>query len=223
METLQETFTFLEHLPDLVATYGLIAVFIVIMLESAGIPMPGETMLLTAAVIAGSNKGLNIYAVIATGAAAAILGDNIGFWAGRRWGLRLLLRHGGLLRLDERKLKLGQYLFMRHGGKIVFFGRFVAVLRTFAAVLAGANHYDARKFFLFNALGGLVWALVMGVGGYLFGTQIEDLLGPIGFAALAVVIGTGFLGWRFFKQHEERLTREAERALPGPLVARPTA
>ena len=214
-----EPFAFVEQLPDLVATYGLPAIFFVILLESAGLPLPGETMLLTGAVIAGSGNGLDIWAVIGTAALAAILGDNLGFWVGRRWGLRLLLRYGRYVHLDERKLKLGQYLFLRHGGKIVFFGRFVALLRTFAAVLAGANRYDFRSFLLWNALGGIVWAGVMGGLGYAFGSQVETILGPAGIVALVVVALLSFALWRFFRSHEARLTAEAERVLPGPLAA----
>ena len=214
----REPFAFVENLPDLVSSYGLVAIFTVILLESAGVPLPGETMLLTGAVLAGSDNGLDIWSVMVTAAAAAILGDNVGFWVGRRWGLRLLLRYGRYVHLDERKLKLGQYLFMRHGGKIVFFGRFVALLRTFAAVLAGANRYDARRFLLWNALGGIVWAAVMGGLGYTFGSQVENILGPVGLAALAFVVVLSFALWRFFKAHEDRLAIEAERALPGPLA-----
>ena len=216
-----ENFGVLERLPDLVAQYGYYAIFLVILLESAGVPLPGETILIAGAVLAGTGKGLEIYAVIGTAAAAAILGDNIGYWIGRRWGLTLLLRYGPYVHLDEPKLKLGQYLFMRHGGKIVFIGRFVALLRVFAALLAGANYYDARKFLLWNALGGVVWAGVIGAAGYMFGRQVENILGPIGLSALAIVVIVGFATWRFFKAHEARLTLEAEKALPGPLVVRP--
>lgn len=217
-----EHFGVFQRFPDLVAQYGYIAIFCVILLESAGIPLPGETILIAGAVLAGSGKGLDIGIVVVTAAAAAILGDNIGYWVGRRWGLSLLLRHGHRVGLDERKLKLGQYLFMIHGGKIVFIGRFVALLRVFAALLAGSNNYDARKFLLWNALGGITWASVIGGAGYLFGTQVEHILGPVGLSALAIVFIVGFVAWRFYKAHEERLTEEAERALPGPLAVRPS-
>lgn len=215
-----EQFGFFEQLPDLVSKYGYVAIFLVILLESAGIPLPGETMLIAGAVLAGSDNGLDIFAVVATAAAAAILGDNLGFWIGRRWGLALLLKYGHLVHLNERKLKLGQYLFMRHGGKIVFIGRFVALLRVFAAVLAGANNYDARRFLLWNALGGIVWASLVGTAGYTLGQQAEHLLGPVGLGALALVLVVSFAVWRFYKAHEARLTLEAEKALPGPLAAR---
>ena len=215
--------SFLAHLPDLVIQYGYIAIFVVIALESAGVPMPGETVLISSAVYAGAHHGgLNIFLVISTAAAAAILGDNVGFWVGREWGLGLLIKYGRYIGIDHAKLKVGQYLFLKHGGKIVFFGRFVALLRAFAAVLAGANRFEPKRFFFYNALGGIVWASLMGGLGYLFGLQVEHIVGPLGIAALVVVIAISFITWRFFKRHEARLTIEAEAALPGPLSLQPT-
>ncbi len=212
--------SFMDQLPDLVVHYGYFAIFAVIALESAGIPMPGETILISAAVFAGARHGgLNIYLVIGTAAAAAIFGDNLGFWVGREWGLGLLIRHGRYIGIDQKKLKVGQYLFLKHGGKIVFFGRFVALLRAFAAVLAGANRFDPRRFLLYNALGGAVWASLMGGLGYMFGLQVEHIIGPLGILALVIVILISVATWVFFKRHEARLTLEAEEALPGPLVA----
>ena len=159
---------FLHDLPivELIASYGYIAIFVIIALESAGVPCPGETVLISSAVYAGSTGNLNILLVIAAAAGAAILGDNVGYWAGRRWGMPLLLRYGHVIALDHGRLKLGQYLFREHGGKIVFFGRFTAMLRAYAAVLAGVNKLDARRFFAFNALGGVIWAGSMGLGSY---------------------------------------------------------
>jgi len=130
----------LTHLHSLLVQFGPWAVFALVALESAGIPLPGETILITAAVLAGRTHEGSIVEIIACAAAGAIVGDNIGFWVGREFGLGLLIRHGESIGLDEDKLKLGQYLFQRFGGPIVFFGRFVAVLRAFAAVLAGANN-----------------------------------------------------------------------------------
>ncbi|WP_158811563.1 DedA family protein [Beijerinckia sp. L45] len=211
--------SFMEQLPDLVVQYGYIAIFVVIALESAGVPMPGETVLISSAVYAGAHPGgLNIYLVIGTAAAAAILGDNVGFWVGREWGLTLLIRYGRYIGMDTKKLKVGQYLFLKHGGKIVFFGRFVALLRAFAAVLAGANRYSPRLFLFYNALGGVVWACLMGGLGYFFGLQVEHVIGPLGIAALVLVVLISVGAWLFFKRHEARLTLEAEEALPGPLL-----
>ncbi len=209
-----------EQIPALIAHYGYAAVFCIIALESAGIPLPGETILLTAAVYAGTAHGINIFGVIGAAAAGAIFGDNIGFWVGREVGLKLLIRHGHYIKLDEAKLKLGQYLFQRHGGKIVFFGRFVAVLRAFAALLAGANGFDPKRFFLFNAAGGITWAALFGTLGYVFGAEAHKIAGPFGIAMLGVFLVALFFGWRFYKSHEARLMQEAEAALPGSLESR---
>ncbi len=212
--------TFSEQIPDLIARYGYVAVFCIIAMESAGIPLPGETILVTSAIYAGTGHDLNIAGVIAAAAAGAILGDNAGFWVGREIGLRLLIRHGHYIKLDEAKLKLGQYLFQKHGGKIVFFGRFVAVLRAFAALLAGANGFDPKRFFLFNAAGGIAWAALFGTLGYVFGAEAHKIAGPFGITMLAIVLVLLFFGWRFYKSHEARLMQEAEAALPGPLESK---
>jgi len=206
--------------PDLLhflSTYGYWAVLLFIAIESTGIPFPGETMLLIAATYAGATHRLSILLVIVAAASGAILGDNIGFWVGREGGFRLLRRYGRYIRLDERKLKLGLYLFRKHGGKVVFFGRFVAVLRAWAAFLAGTNRMRWPPFLLFNALGGIVWATVYGLGGYFLGKNIDRLEGPIGtisivLAALIIIASLVFV-WR----NERKLEEEAEKALPGPL------
>src|SRR6266568_3121343 len=201
----------------LLTTYGYLAVLVFVGIESIGIPFPGETMLLIAAIYAGTTHHLSIFLVIL--AAGAILGDNIGFWVGREGGYRLLRRYGRYIRLDERKLKLGLYLFRKHGGKVVFFGRFVAVLRAWAAFLAGTNRMRWPPFLLFNALGGIVWATVYGLGGYFLGENIHRLAGPIGMitivlAALVIIASLIFV-WR----NERQLEEKAEKALPGPLEA----
>ena len=107
----------------LLSTYGYWAVMLFVGIESIGIPFPGETMLIAASIYAGTTHDLNIAGVIAASSCGAILGDNIGFWIGREFGFALLMRFHDTLRLDERRLKLGQYLFLKHGGKVVFFGR----------------------------------------------------------------------------------------------------
>ena len=203
----------------LLTTYGYWAVFVFIAIESMGIPFPGETMLLVAAIYAGTTHRLSILLVIVAAASGAILGDNLGFIIGRVGGYRLLRRYGRYIRLDERKLKLGQYLFMKHGGKVVFFGRFVAVLRAWAAFLAGTNRMRWPGFLFFNALGGIVWATLFGLGGYYLGDNIHRLTGPVAIACtvLATLIIIAFL--IFVHRNEQRLEAEAERALPGPLDA----
>ena len=209
---------FVDHLHHFIAAYGYYAVFGLVAMESAGIPMPGETALVTAAVFAGQGS-LNIALVILCAAAAAILGDNLGYWAGREFGFPLIYRYGGHFRIDEGRLKVAQYLFLRHGGKIVFFGRFVAILRAFAAFLAGVNHLPWPRFLAFNAFGGLVWATLFGLGGYFLGLAFEHYARPVGVAALICAVVGAVAASRFIGGHEAALRAEAEAALPGPLVA----
>jgi membrane protein DedA with SNARE-associated domain len=201
----------------LIATYGAWVVGAAVGLESMGFPVPGETTLVTAALYAGSTGRLDIFAVVAAAAIGAVTGDNIGFWIGRNLGYRWLLGHGSILRITERRLKLGQYLFLRYGGKVVFFGRFVAVLRALAAFLAGTNRMRWRRFLVFNAAGGVVWATSYGSAAYVFGDRVAHALEPVvvvlAAAAVVFVIATLLLVWKY----EEQLEDEAERALPGPL------
>ncbi|GAC1357306.1 MAG: hypothetical protein NVSMB38_39530 [Ktedonobacteraceae bacterium] len=207
----------LHDLQHLLTTYGYWVVFVFIAIESMGIPFPGETMLLVAAIYTGTTHHLSILLVILAAAGGAILGDNLGFILGHVGGYRLLRRYGHSIRLDERKLKLGQYLFMKHGGKVVFFGRFVAVLRAWAAFLAGTNQMRWSSFLLFNALGGITWATLFGLGGYFLGDNVHRLTGPVAISSmvLAPLLIIAFL--IFLHQNEQRLEAEAERALPGPL------
>jgi membrane protein DedA with SNARE-associated domain len=207
-----------QHLHEFVAQYGYFAVIVLVGLESAGVPLPGETALVSAAVFAGQGT-LHIWGVIACAALAAIVGDNAGYWVGREFGFPIVLKYGRYLRLDEPRLKLGQYLFQRHGGKIVFFGRFVAVLRAFAALLAGINRLAWPRFFAFNAAGGIVWASIFGLGGFFLGHAFEHYAKPVGIAALICAVVGGVAASRFISHHEHRLMAEAEAALPGPLVA----
>ena len=202
--------SFVEHI---VAAYGYYALALVVAGESAGVPLPGETMLVTASIYAGTTHGLDIRLVIVVAAVAAIVGDNLGFFVGRRYGEAVLRRFGPGIGLDERKQVLGRYLFKRYGGAIVFLGRYVALLRTFAALLAGINRLPPLTFFAWNAAGGITWAPVFGLGGYLAGKGIERIAGPVGYVALALAVVGAALVWRFYKRHEEQLLDRAEREM----------
>jgi membrane protein DedA with SNARE-associated domain len=206
-----------QSLSHLIGSFGYWAVLIGVMLESTGIPFPGETILILAGIYAGSTHNLQIELVIAAAAAGAIIGDNLGYVVGREGGFRLVRRYGHLVRLDERKLKLGQYIFMRHGGKVVFFGRFVSVLRAWAAFLAGVNRMHWSRFLAFNGLGGILWATIYGVGAYMLGTKINGIRGTVGIVVVAVVIMIVIAFFFFLRKNERRLEDEAERALPGPI------
>jgi membrane protein DedA with SNARE-associated domain len=208
-----------HELTNLISTYGYWAVGGMIGLESMGIPLPGEATLITAAIYAGATQDLNIVYIIASAAAGAIIGDNIGYWIGRKGGYPLLVRHGWRLRLTERRIKLGQYLFLRHGGKIVFFGRFIAVLRVLAALLAGANRMDWGRFLVYNAAGGIVWTAIYGSAAYYFGDQLHLLRRSTGFAVAGGTILVIIIGLILLRRYETYLENQAERALPGPLRA----
>lgn len=214
---------FIETIKPLIAQHGYLAVFCIVALESSGIPLPGETALVLAALFAGATGLLDIKLVIALAAAGAIFGDNFGFWAGRRFGLPLLLRHGGKLGLTDDRIKLGQYLFDNHGAKIVFFGRFIAVLRIFAAFLAGVNRYGWAQFLFYNASGGVVWALIFGLGGFAFGDAFERVAGPMGRIVLGLVVGGVAIGWWLIHTQEKKLIARAVAAYPGPLRERKTS
>jgi len=206
-----------NDLQHFLATYGYFAVFVFVAIESIGIPFPGETMLLFASIFAGKTHQLSIVLIILAATLGAIFGDNIGFWIGREGGYRVLRRYGRYIGYNERKLKVGIYLFREHGGKVVFFGRFVAVLRAWAAFLAGVNRMPWSRFLLYNALGGFVWATLYGLGGYFLGEQIHRLTGPVGIIsivlAVLILIAVAIFVWRNEMQLEER----AEKALPGPV------
>ena len=205
-------------LDDLLSNFGYLAVFAMIGIESLGIPAPGETMLVTASVYAGATHNLLIEGVIAAATAGAIIGDNIGYAIGRRGGYKLLLRFGHKVRIKESHLKVARYVFERHGEKVVFFGRFVALLRTYAAFLAGVAHMEWRRFLLANAAGGLVWATIFGLLGYFGQKAFERLSTPIN-VTLGVIGVAGIVGITLFlRRRTERLADVAEQAYPGPLT-----
>jgi membrane protein DedA with SNARE-associated domain len=208
-----------EALRNLIATHGYWAVAFIVGLESMGIPLPGETILVLAAIYAATDPGLNIWLVIAAAAAGSILGDNAGYWIGKRYAYSLLLRYGHHIGMSAPRIKIGQYLFRRHGSKVVFFGRFIALLRILAAFLAGVNRMPWRDFLFANAAGGVLWATVFGIGGFGFGRLLLRLHHVLAAAAFALAVvaffGVGYL----IRRYEHRLAAIAERALPGPLEA----
>jgi membrane protein DedA with SNARE-associated domain len=152
--------------------------------------------------------------VIIASSAGAIVGDNIGYVIGRTGGYRLLKRYGRYIRLEENRLRLGQYLFNKHGSKVVFFGRFISVLRIFAAFLAGVNHMHWRRFLLFNALGGIIWSTLYGLAAYLLGQQLLRLSGPVDLVLAIVGVAVIIAAIVFLRRNEARLQREADAAMP---------
>ena len=205
------------ELGHLISTYGYWSVGAIICLESLGLPLPGETMLIAAAIVAGTTHQLNIWAVVASAAAGAILGDNIGYWLGRTFGYLLLWRYGRHIGVTERRMKVWQYLFRRYGAKVVFFGRFVAVLRTIAALLAGAHRMEWRRFLAANAAGGLAWVTLYGFVAYQLGHEVKRLARPAALAVGAIAVVAIVAGLVLIRRHAAELEDAAERAIPGPL------
>lgn len=172
---------------NLLTSYGYVFVFLLVGVESFGIPLPGETVLVTAAAFAALGQ-LNIFVVIAVAAAGAISGDNAGYWIGRKGGLALVSRYGRHVGLTRARLAWSRAFFERHGAKTVFLGRFITLLRSWAAALAGISHMSYPVFTLYNALGGIVWASAFGALGYVFGRNLPRLEHYLGRASLAIVL-----------------------------------
>ena len=184
----------LATLQNALDNFGYVAVALFIMIESSGIPFPGETMLLLASFYAAVSHQLQIPLVIACAAFGAIIGDNIGYAIGRSGGRAFVVRYGKYVFIKPEHLALAEAYFAKHGNKTVFFGRFVALLRAWAAFLAGVNHMPWRTFLFYNAVGGILWATIYGTLGYIAGrffhdnfAQVERLATTLGW------IGTGLI------------------------------
>ncbi len=201
----------------LIVTYGYAAVFVLVAVESFGVPLPGETALVAAATYAGATHRLSVWAIFAVAAAAAVLGDTGGYWIGHKGGYRLLRRWGHYVRLDEPGIKVARYLFARHGGKVVFFGRFVSVLRTYAAFLAGTARMRYARFFLWNAAGGILWAAVYAFGAYFAGSALAAASTPVELALVGAAVVAVVVAVLLVRHHTARLVGRAEAMFPGPL------
>jgi membrane protein DedA with SNARE-associated domain len=201
----------------LLTTYGYYALFAVVAAESLGIPVPGETMLIAAGTYAGTTHKLSIWVIFFVAAAAAIIGDNIGFLIGHKGGYRLVRRYGALVRFDESKVKVARYIFDRHGGKVVFFGRFVSILRTYAAFLAGTIRMRWPKFLVYNASGGVLWAAVYAFASYTVGKTLARVTGTITWALVGAAVVATIGAFLLIRRQSQRLTLRAEAAYPGHL------
>lgn len=175
----------IEHL---IRTAGLPLLFVLVGLESMGIPLPGETALVAAGFAAAKGQ-LNIVAVIAVASAAAIVGDNLGYAIGRRWGRQLLTKWRRLERFAERTLPPAERFFAKHGDKTVFIGRFIAILRFTAAWMAGVSRMPWWRFFVFNAAGGICWATLVSLLAYYVGRAAAESFNRYGLIGFGVLIG----------------------------------
>ncbi len=200
-----------EYLEHLLHVYGYAAIFAIVALENIGLLVPGETILITAAIFAATTHELNIIAIVVTAAAAAFGGSIAGCAIGRYGERHLLHRYGRYLHIDERDLRLGRYLFHRYGGRVVFVARFVAFLRALAGLLAGINRMEWRRFLIFSGLGATAWAATFGFGAYALGREVERLSTRAGIVIAIAVIALAIAGFRFLHHNRARFQREADR------------
>ena len=173
---------------DLILDYGLVLLFALVALESMGVPLPGETALITAGVLAAQGH-YSIVSVIVVADAGAIVGDNVGYWLGRKGGRALLNRTPYIRDYFARVLPPSERFFNRHGAKAVFFGRFVSILRVTAAWLAGITHMPWWRFLFWNAAGGIVWATAFGLIAYYAGRAVAEAINRYGlYAGIGLVV-----------------------------------
>ena len=193
----------------LIQQYGYGLVGLVIGLEAMGLPLPGESLLIATAIYAATTHNLAIEWIVIAAAIGAIMGDNFGYLIGMKLGRPALVKYGPRICLTVERQRLGQFLFFKYGGVVVFFARFVAFMRTFAALLAGANRMPWGRFLLWNALGGIVWTHLYGISAYLLGNQVHRLIGPAGITVGIVAAVVAVWVFRFVKRNERRLIAHA--------------
>jgi membrane protein DedA with SNARE-associated domain len=205
------SFLSLHHLIQLLHSYGNVVLGVVVGLESVGLPLPGETLLIAAAVWAGTSHQLNIVLVILSAALGAIVGQIAGYWIGWGIGFRLLRRYGRYIGLTDRRLAYGRALFRRHGVKVIFASRFIVLLRTLAALLAGANHMPWGRFMAANITGSITWAALYGGGAYLLGHEAKQVAGPVAIGIGLLVAGILLAGAFYARRRERRILTPSAR------------
>ena len=193
---------------SLLEHYGLVILFVAIAVESAGVPIPGETALIAASFASRPEQGhFSLFWVIVVAASAAIIGDNIGYWLGRKGGRPLIDRWSVTKRHADRVLPPAERFFEKHGPKTVFIGRFVALLRVTSAWLAGISHMEWRKFLLWNAAGGIVWATSVALLSYWAGQAVAEAFNRYGLYAVLALIPVGIIGFVALRRWNRRLER----------------
>ena len=187
---------FAHHLTRLLQSYTYVAVLLLVMLESLGIPLPGEIALVTAAAYASLGR-ISIYFVIVAAAVGATIGGVLGYWIGIRGGLPLLVRFGRYIGVKRSHIDRAHAFFEKNGAKTILFGRFIALLRTWAAIIAGTACMSFTKFVTYNTIGGVIWAIVFGWLGYYFGRDLPLLERLISRASFGILIAVAIGGVAF--------------------------
>jgi membrane protein DedA with SNARE-associated domain len=196
----------LQLIEQYMLAYGYWAVFFGVMLENAGVPVPGETILLIAGYLASTGK-FHLGLVMLIAATGAVIGDNIGFAIGHHFGRNVLLRIGRFFFLTPKRLAHMENYFERHGNKTILVARFITGLRVFAALLAGASKMPWRVFIVFNMAGAVLWSVVISTLGYLFGQSLPLLIkwvGRSGTILLISAIVVGIVVWRVRKHRKSK-------------------
>lgn len=201
----------------LVATYGYAAVFVIVALESFGVPIPGETILIAAGTYAGATHKLSVWLIWPLAVAGVEVGATLGYIVGVTGGYKLIRRYGRYIRMNEKEMKVGRYVFDRYGPLVVSVGRFVAVLRTYAAFLAGTNRMKATRFQIWNLIGAVAWTGTWSLLSYYLGHSLSNASKSadyaIGAVAVVLVVAVVF----FVRSRAKQLEAMAEAAYPGPL------
>ena len=204
----------LHHLLELLHAYGNVVLGVVVGLESVGLPLPGETLLIAAAVLAGTTHQMNIFLVVLSAALGAIVGQTVGYGVGWSVGFRLLRRYGRCIGLTDRRLAFGRALFRRHGVKVVFASRFIVLLRTWPRCWRGPNRMPLGQFMIGNVAGSVAWSGLYGFGAYLLGHEAKNLAAPAAIGIGVVVAAALLAGGIYVRRREQQLLAEpiADRA-----------
>ena len=214
----------LDYILSLIGQYGYVIVFLGVMLESAGVPLPGETILIAAGFLVQQGH-LDLEDAIIFGILGAVTGDQIGYWVGREGGRRFVLRWGRYVLITQERLERAEGFFARHGGKAVFLARFVAGLRVFGALVAGISRMRWRTFLFYNALGGMLWATAAVMVGYLLGGSLNLIERWAGRASLLLLglVGLGlafYFSYRWVVRHQRQILAYGDAVLSYPPFAR---
>lgn len=203
----------LELLRGFFDQYGYWTVFVALLLENAGVPVPGETVLLFASFLAFDEQELHLRYIILVGIAAATIGDNIGYWIGRKGGRPLLDRYTHLFRIPLSVIQKGERVFAKHGPVTVFFARFVFGMRIIAGPMAGVLRMDWKKFCVFNFLGAALWVTVISIVGYKFGEEWESLVRVMGRVNLVIgiiALWIAYMVWRAYRSRKKQIIQETK-------------
>ena len=180
----------LETVYSYIQTYGYFAIFLITTLETSvflGMFVPGDTVVVLSGFFA-SKEVLNLFLVILIASTGAVIGDNIGYFIGRKFGEPFLLKYGKRFRFKKEYLDKSHEFFERFGGMAIVLGRFTSIVRTFVPVVAGISEMSYKKFLFYNVLGAVIWASTFSIAGYLFGKNLDMLLRYIGFSGTALIL-----------------------------------